>query len=326
MLKKIMLKKIFHAIAPRPKLVHVPVDCPPLQHYPGYLPGDRDLVLRYAKERAEIGENAYIDGFGVTTEFACVPFVAPSALILERLQLPMPDDGFHAEGVEYAALLDSFHHRKVGERFTAVEVGSGWGPWIGLAGVLACSNGVKQLRLIGAEASSERYALMCRHLKGNGLVSDTTKTVTTFNGAVWTHDGEVQFPDSDVADMGPAVAANELRTDYRGRSVRLQNIPCKKLSTLCEGAATVDFLHIDIQGSEYQLISAELDWINENVRSMMIATHSRVIEGLIMDLLGKSGWSLCREKPCRFTLEGGAASWEGRALADGSQYWRNDQI
>lgn len=321
-----MLKKFFQAIAPGPKLIHVPVDCPPLQHYPGYLPEDRDLLLRYADAKAEVGESAYVDGFGVKTEFACVPFVAPSALNSERLQLPLPDDGFHAEGIEYVALLDSFYRRKVRGRFTAVEIGSGWGPWIGLAGVLASRHGVNDLHLVGAEASPERYALMCRHLRGNGLVSGAAKTVTTFNGAVWTHDGEVQFPDSDVRDMGPAVTAAELRTDYRGQSVRLQATPCKKLSTLCQSLSTIDFLHVDIQGSEYQLISAEVDWITENVQSMMIATHSRVIEGLMMDLLGKSGWTLCREKPCRFNLEGGAATWEGRTSADGSQYWVNSGL
>ena len=128
---------------------------------------------------------------------------------------------------------------------------------------------------------------------------------------------------SDRIFPGPAVTAAELRTDYRGRSVKLQSTHCKKLSTLCQGASAIDFMHIDIQGSEYQLISAEIDWITENVRSMMVATHSRVLEGLIMDLLGKSGWMLCREKPCRFNLEGSAASWEGRTLADGSQYWVN---
>ena len=123
-----MLKKFFQAIAPGPKLIHVPVDCPPLQHYPGYLPEDRDLLLRYADAKAEVGESAYVDGFGVKTEFACVPFVTPAALNQERLQLPLPDDGFHAEGIEYVALLDSFCRRKVRGRFTAVEIGSGWGP------------------------------------------------------------------------------------------------------------------------------------------------------------------------------------------------------
>lgn len=321
-----MLKRFFQAVAPKPKLVNIPVNCAPLQYYSGYLPEDKDLLLRYASVTAEIGEESYIDGFGVKTEFASVPFLAPSGLMLERLQLPLPDDGFHAEGIEYVALLDSFCHRKRSERFTAVEVGSGWGPWIGLAGVLACRHDVSHLHLIGAEASPERYALMCKHLRLNELVSDGEKIVTTYNGAVWTHDGEVQFPDSDVVDMGPAVTPSEASKDYRGRAVKLRTIPCKQLSTLCKEASAIDFLHIDVQGSEYQLISAELDWVTKNVRSMMIATHSRIIEGAMMRLLGDAGWTLRREKPCRFTLDEIPASWEGRTVADGSQYWVNGGI
>ena len=132
-----MLKRLFRKIAPAPRLVHIPVGYPPLQHYPGYLPEDAGLVSRYAKAKASISDDYYIDGFGVKTEFACVPFCDPLYLSAERLQFPLPDDGFHAEGIEYAALLDAFDNRKVKGRFTAVEVGSGWGPWIAMAGVLS---------------------------------------------------------------------------------------------------------------------------------------------------------------------------------------------
>ena len=128
-----MLKRLFRKIAPAPRLVHIPVGCPPLQHYPGYLPQDTELVSRYAFGRAVIKEDHYIDGFGVRTDFACVPFAKPAHLDVERLQLPLPDDGFHAEGIEYAALLDAFDNRKASGRFTTVEVGSGgaldWLSW-----------------------------------------------------------------------------------------------------------------------------------------------------------------------------------------------------
>ena len=95
-----MLKKLFRKIAPAPRLVHIPVGCPALQHYPGYLPQDAELVSRYAGGRAAIKDDHYIDGFGVRTDFTCVPFVDPAHLDGERLQLPLPDDGFHAE-VDY---------------------------------------------------------------------------------------------------------------------------------------------------------------------------------------------------------------------------------
>ena len=319
-----MFKKLFGKIAPAPRLVHIPVGCPPLQHYPGYLPEDTDLVSRYACGQAAVKEDHYIDGFGVRTDFTCVPFVSPACLDIERLQLPLPDDGFHAEGIEYAALLDAFDNRKAKGRFTAVEVGSGWGPWIGLAGVLANTHGADVLCLIGAEASAERYALMCRHLERNGLTPASRRMIKTFHGAIWTHDGEVQFPDSNVEDMGAAVNAQGSKTDYRGHRVTTVSTPCVRLSTLCEDAGLIDFLHIDVQGSELDIIRNEAEWLGKNVRAMMIATHSRVIEGGVMNLLGGLGWVLKREKPCRFRMDDNPCeNWEGVTQADGSQHWIN---
>ena len=322
-----MLKKLFKKIAPAPRLVHIPVGCPPLQHYPGYLPEDTDLVSRYACGQAVVKEDHYIDGFGVRTDFTCVPFVNPACLDIERLQLPLPDDGFHAEGIEYAALLDAFDNRKAKGRFTAVEVGGGWGPWIGLAGVLANTHGADALCLIGAEASAERYALMCRHLEQNGLTSEHGRMIKTFHGAIWTHDGEVQFPDSNVEDMGPAVNAEGSKTDYRGHRVTTVSTPCVRLSTLCEDAGLIDFLHIDVQGSELDLLHNDAEWLGHNVRAMMVATHSRVIEGGIMDLFGEEGWVLRREKPCRFKMDDNPReNWEGLTQADGSQHWINPNL
>jgi FkbM family methyltransferase len=322
-----MLKKLFRKIAPAPRLVHIPVGCPPLQHYPGYLPEDTDLVSRYACRQAVLKEDHYIDGFGVRTDFKCVPFLNPTCLDIERLQLPLPDDGFHAEGIEYAALLDAFDNRKAKCRFTAVEVGSGWGPWIGLAGVLAKTHGADALCLIGAEASAERYALMCRHLERNGLTSESGMMIKTFHGAIWTHDGEVQFPDSNLEDMGPAVNAHGATKDYRGHRVTTVSTPCVRLSTLCEGAGLIDFLHIDVQGSELDLLHNDAEWLGHKVRAMMVATHSRVIEGGIMDLLGEEGWVLKREKPCRFQMDDNPReNWEGLTQADGSQHWINPNL
>ena len=181
--------------------------------------------------------------------------------------------------------------------------------------------------MIGAEASAERYALMCRHLEQNGLTSSSGGTIKTFHGAIWTHDGEVQFPDSDVEDMGPAVTSQGSKTDYRGHRVTTVSTPCVRLSTLCEGAGLIDFLHIDVQGSELDLLHNDAEWLGHNVRAMMVATHSRVIEGGIMDLLGEEGWVLKREKPCRFQLdEEPRSSWEGLTQADGAQHWINPRL
>ena len=75
------------------------------------------------------------------------------------------------------------------------------------------------------------------------------------------------------------------------------------------------------------IIRNEAEWLGKNVRAMMIATHSRVIEGGVMDLLGSLGWVLKREKPCRFRMDDiPCENWAGITQADGSQHWINPRL
>ena len=304
------------------RLGHEPANCTALQYYPGYEPSDYQLVSKYATQRAFICEDHYVDAFGVKTNVACVPFTISDAK-LERLQFPLPDDGLHAEGIEYAAILNAFSRRRVKPRFVVVEIGSGWGPWIGLAGVLAKNEGLKDVTLIGAEASPERFRQMVKHLTVNGLISSSGFDVRCIDKAVWVFDGEINFPVSSVDGMGEAATENTAERDYRGHAKRFIKVPCALISSMCDGVGLIDFVHIDIQGAESKIIVNEIQWLTENVRSIMIATHSRVIEGALIKVLSEAGWILKREKPCRFNLESPAKAYEGKTYADGSQYWIN---
>ena len=88
------------------------------------------------------------------------------------------------------------------------------------------------------------------------------------------------------------------------------------------GELSVDFLHIDIQGSEFEIIESAIQIINSQVRAMLIGTHSRVIEGKLIEFLYKHGWYLHREKPCRFNLVEKPVTIEAMTVVDGIQYWR----
>lgn len=146
-----------------------------------------------------------------------------------------------------------------------------------------------------------------------------------FNGAVWTHDGEIWFPTSDVTDMGTAATSSNSAIDYRGEKCANQAIPCKRLDTLLQDLGKIDFMHIDIQGAEVELLEDQIDWVTNNVSALMIATHSRSIEGKLVDLLLTNGWQMHREKPCRVDW-GRDCSLPGRTIVDGSQYWLNDNF
>ena len=116
----------------------------PLQLYAGYEPADVDTLHRHAVGPASLAGDHYIDGFGVKTLYDCVPFASPDALNLARLEHPIPDDGFHAEGIEYVALLDAIERFATDGSFVAVEAGAGWGPWLAMAGVVCRNREVEQ--------------------------------------------------------------------------------------------------------------------------------------------------------------------------------------
>jgi len=298
----------------------------PLQVYAGYHDDDIQRISRAAQATASLQSDHYIDGFGVKTRYDCVPFESRDTFNPARLQCPIPEDGFHAEGIEYVALLDAIDRFATDGTFCAVEAGAGWGPWLAMAGVVCRTRGVRDVRLVGLEASAERFALMRRHLDFNRLNEEHGVEVDLFEGAVWSHDGVIHFPDSAVEDMGAAASAESADIDYRGHAVSTREVPCTRLSTLLGQGRTVDFLHVDVQGAEGEVIASHLDWLNQCTRSMMIATHSRPLEGELMTLLNDNGWLLQREKPCRFHVGRSIADWCGATIADGSQYWINAKL
>ena len=298
----------------------------PLQIYAGYQDEDIERITRAACATASLEADHYVDGFGVKTRYACVPFASPDALNLARLQHPIPDDGFHAEGIEYVALLDAIDRFATDGSFVAVEAGAGWGPWLAMAGVVCRNRGVHEVRLVGVEASKERFALMQKHLTYNALNTESGVKVDLFRGAVWSHDGVIHFPESAVEDMGAAASSSAESTDYRGQPVSTTEVPCCRLDTLVGSDQGVDFLHVDVQGAESELIVSHLDWLNRSVKSMMMATHSRPLEGELMTHLGEAGWVLLREKPCRFAVGNVVSEWTGATTVDGSQYWFNGKF
>lgn len=303
----------------------------PLQVYSGYEEQDLAVLKKFSTATAATAIDHYTDGFGVKTLYECVPFLKPELLDIQRLQLPVPDDGFHAEAIEYVAITDALSRFLQSTSVCVVEIGAGWAPWLAIAGVIGRQQGIIQLKLVGVEASSRRFSLMQRHLEANGLrppgaASEDAQCgivfTRLFNGAVWTHDGVIWFPEADVADMGTAATTVDEPTDYRGEALNNKSIACKKLDTLLQDLGVVDFMHIDIQGGELELLQDQIDWVSANVRTLMLATHSRSIEGKLIDLFFNKGWQLHREKPCQVNWNK-SCSLAGKTIADGSQYWLN---
>jgi len=297
----------------------------PLQIYSGYTEEDVLLLQSFVVQKASLERDFYIDGFSNKTLFSSVPF--REDFDLERLTLPAPDDGFHAEALEYVTVCDSV--KRAGSSYCIVEVGAGWGPWINLGGVLARSHGIKDINIIGVEAHPGRFDLMKKQLSANLLRPVDIQNTTDFNGvkckliqgAASAEHKTLWFPNFDIKDMGAAASDANVSNDYRG--LNADNFPVAGfvLKEIIDDLI-IDLLHIDIQGAEFDIINSGIDCLNTQVKSMMIATHSRVIEGKLIELLYENGWYLHREKPCRVEWREFPASLEAMTQVDGSQYWR----
>ena len=300
--------------------------------YRGY---DADDVTRtgHLADLSVPTKDGYVTDFlGTRTSIAVLPYVAH--LSGQRVDgLPFPDDSVHADGIEYAALAVAIERSK-GSRFTAMELGAGWGPWLAASAILAQRLGATDIRLVGVEADPGRYQFMLDHLHENGLRPSSADAVTTVDGvmcdlrlgAAWWEDSTLFFPVVDSAnDHGGAVSDARTQEDYRGLRLEQREVRAYCVPQLVEQYGPIDFLHVDIQGSEGELIERCVGALTERVRHMFVGTHSRKIEGDLIALLSEHGWQLTNEKPCRFDPLLDRPTLAGKTTRDGAQFWINQR-
>lgn len=108
------------------------------------------------------------------------------------------------------------------------------------------------------EPSAENFAMMKRNIQSNGV------SVEPVEAAVAGHDGTVSLTTGVKADR-IAVSADD--TGTIATSVRL--------STFCHkrGIDRIDLMKLDVEGSEYDILEADLDFVNETVGSMILEYH-----------------------------------------------------
>jgi hypothetical protein len=87
-----------------------------------------------------------------------------------------------------------------------------------------------------------------------------------------------------------------------------------------------DLIHIDVQGAEVEICRSCIDELSARVRWIIAATHSRKLDGDLLELMYGAGWVLEHEKPAKFSFLPNAASLEAMTLIDGTQVWRNPRL
>jgi FkbM family methyltransferase len=309
---------------------------PPLpesQWYRGYSDQDLSLFDHFPPVRSDPQPGFIVDFLGVRTRVTYVTAFKP--LDGRVFGTPVPvDDWFHAETIEYVGLLKSV--LTSAERYVALELGAGWGPWLISGATAGKRRGIKDIRLHGVEGDPEHFASMMNHFRDNGF---NPADYRLDNAAIGVKAGRARWPKlavpSDDFAMRPVACSGEAgnfagsakRPDYRG-ALFDQYIDVEMLSfdSVLERELLWDLVHIDVQGTETELCSASAEILNQRVRWLVIGTHSRKIDGDLIELFFRHGWILENEKPARFDYNPSLPSLEAMTNKDGTQVWRNPRL
>ena len=270
-----------------------------------------------------------VDFFGALTPSECAPYLAPRAG-LKISTPPYPDDSFRAGFVEYLAVLDSVRYASP-HSYQMAEVGASYGPFTALCALLALkAEPSRQVYVRLVEAAKNGDMAIAKNLAANGLFPHGKVDVKIFSAAVSSRSDTLYFPDVDcTVDNGAMVSRDNQDVDVRGAKilhVAVEAIPLDEVIASFRSDQLVDLIHVDIQGSERFVIADAMGVLNMRVRRIMIATHSRLIEGELLDIFHRNGWSLIAEDPVIFNYQPLLSSFIGMAIHDGSQYWVNNRF
>lgn len=303
-----------------------------LDFFGGWKECDVELLSRYQYADAEHGVGELTDWLGIRTEIALHAWVErPQAGFIHILGLPIPSDQIHAEAIEYIALIVALERAQANgmARFSAMELGASYGPWVTAAGVLGCRFGFGDIELTAVEASKFATPKIVEHAERNGLIGRPNVKVDAINAAVNVNDEAVFFPRVDVAADNGAQVSHEIGSvDYRGVALEYDRVEGRSLATLCRDKQRIDFLHLDLQGAEEALLQDVdfIDTLTSKVATFFLATQSRLIEGLALKLLTSRGWQLVRERPTTYQQNNRTEDVNGWTLRDGGQLWLNPRF
>jgi FkbM family methyltransferase len=300
----------------------------PGEIYAGYSVSDMWVFDFFSDARPQPVSGFVTDFLGSRTRTSSL-WDAVRTLDGQVLGRPVPHDLF--EAIEWIGLLKAVASARSG-RFAVMELGAGWGPWLVAGAVAARLRGVHDLRLLGVEADPGRYELMRQHLLDNDLDPAAHRLVCA---AVGVERGRARWPRiADAANAGGARPVRESgRTLDQDDAAYMQgaiddfiDVEIVPFGDLISEEPIWDLVHIDVQGWEVKLCASCVEPLNARVRWLIIGTHSRLIEGEVIEILATAGWVLENEKPTRFHFAPGKSPIALMTEVDGVQVWRNPRL
>lgn len=248
----------------------------------------------------------------------------------EEFRYPINDE--HV--LDWVPLLEAV--LAAGKTFVMVALGCGWGRWLS-GGAFAAKKTEKEYRLVGAEAEPEHFKWLEIHLKENGIDLSRCRLINGaaagYNGQCWFYVGKPSswygqsiIPEKTIHSAQSQQIDLDSEMEYDGERVKC--VRCFDLKEIIGKLSVIDYLHMDVQGAEYEILSAHPGFLNQRVKMVNVGTHSIDIENQLRNLFSELGW----EKRYDITLDSqislrlGAKETTTVKFGDGVQVWRNPAL
>jgi len=293
-----------------------------LQLYPGYTETDTQIFAEFINPERKAQPGFLVDFLGSRIRTTSV-WKEARTLDGQLIDIPVPAD-FHSEAIEWIGLLKSV--RGATDQYVAMELGAGFGPWAVAGGVAARLRGIKDIRLCAVEGDAEHFQFLRQHFVDNDFEPDRHLLL---HAAVGMNAGVAQWPIIDDLPASESWGSRLIGNngDSVGqRSRRTKEIEVIPVLDLVIREPCWDLIHIDVQGDEVDICRSCIDELNARVRWIIVGTHSRKIEGDLLELMCHAGWLLEHEKPVKFSFVPNSMKLEEMTTVDGTQVWRNPRF
>lgn len=231
---------------------------------------------------------------------------------------PIPAN-WHADIAEWGAALLAVDEAT--DVFRIVELGCGWGCWLNNTGMAAQSRGLR-VDLIGIEGDEQHISSALSTLTLNQFEPSEYRVV---HAVAAPNRGKALFPivDDPGGSWGsePILNATDDQLEEASRHGQYAILDALPLSDLSDGKP-IDLLHIDIQGGEADFVESNFKDISAQVKRVLIGTHSRVLEGRLIDFFIRQGWRMEMDRPAVVGLVNGVPT----ISVDGVHLYRNPRI
>ena len=263
----------------------------------------------------------FADWTGILTRIDVWAFGERSLAIYNRDRREMPDIPLsHEHVLDWIPLVHAL--KRSSGTFQMAALGAGWGRWLAAGAALARQLG-RDYRLLGVEAEPQHFEWMLRHFKDNDIPVDRYIAI---NAAAVGTPGDCLFAvGNSQAWYGQSVYSDDLEMPENAEFRRTKGVTIKEI---LDRLSPLDYLHLDIQGAELDVLSYLPDRLDQAVRIVNIGTHSTDIEVGLRKLFTRLGWESLYDIKLgsERSLRVGDEVVPKVEFGDGVQVWQNPRL